>query len=482
MIVKELFARLGLKVDDEGFREGENAIASVTEKLVLIGAALGAAAAGFGVLVKQTAAAGAEAKETATRLGITTDEVQELSYAATMADTSIEELQQALIFLAKKGSKDVAGDLGKLADQIAGMDEANRIAFAFENFGKAGTRILPFLIEGSAGIARLREEAREMGLVLDGRAVDAADGFDDALKRLGFRLEGLRNRVIGPWLPRFEKALIRVEKVFAKVSKGLALLAKWIDLLAIAFGSTLFAAVLLSVGGFEALLVTVAAAGIELLVTAADAVIAWAAVAAPVVALAALFTLVAIILEDVYVWLTGGDSLIGELGQKWTKFLDEWFRNTNGDGWLVNAIKSVVAGIADLGEAVPQAIDFWIDAFGRFFSWVGDKFGVLVAWMAEKLEVPLGALRRLFGDAPAPAGVPATGPGGGLSSFGNGSSPGASAGASSVFKPVSPQFQASFTVNAAPGMDGQAVAGVVRADLDDWFDSKMRATAAAVGA
>lgn len=486
MVVKEFFARLGLDADEASFAQGDALLGGVHKALLGLATAAAGAAAGLAVLVKQTAAAGAEAKDASARMGITTDEVQELGFAARMSDASLEELQQALVFLAKKGSKDVARDLGVLADQIAALDEADRVAFAFENFGKAGTRLLPFLVQGSEGIARLRAEAREMGLVLDRDAIEAADGFDDALQRIGERLTGLRNRTIGPWLPRFEKLILKVERAIARASNALAAMMRWIDVIAVALGSVLLAALVAVAGGFEMIAVTAFIAGIEGITAAIGIASAWAAAAAPVLALAALFALVAIVLEDIYVALTGGDSLIGELGRKWTAFLDSWFNNTNGDGWLVNAVKALVASVTDLGASVPQAIDFWIASFKRFFAWVGEQFGLLTARMQALLERPLGVIRRLFGDAPAPDGVPAVGPGGGLSAvdgMGGGASPAASVGASASRVAVAaPQFAASFTVNAAPGMDGQAVAGAVRAELDEWFDAKMRATAAAVGA
>lgn len=485
MVVKELFASLGLQVDETSFKQADALFSTMEKALLGIGAAAVAAGAGLAVFVKQTANAGDDAKVAAARLGVTTDAVQELGYAAEQSDTSIESLQQAFVFLAKKGVKDVDAEFSRLAETFAGLpNDGTRAKFAFDNLGKAGKDLAPLLSEGADGLARLRAEAREMGLVLDGTAVEAADAFNDTLGRIGKRLDGLRNRVIGPWLPRFEKMLVRVEKVVSALSDALFTLSKYIDLIVILLGSTLLAAVVALAGGFEALLVTVLATGIELLVVAADAVIAWTAVLAPVAALAAAFALVAIILEDVYVWLTGGDSLIGEIGEKWTKFLDTWFQNTKGDGWLVNALKAVTASVTDLGAAVPQAIEFWVSSFKAFFSWVSDKFGVLSASLMEKLEAPLGALRRLFGDTPTPAGVPAVSPtGGGLSSFGGGASPAASATAS-VSRPIvsAPTFNGSFTVNAAPGQNPQEIAGAMRTEMDAWFDTKMRATAAAVGA
>ena len=462
MIVRELFARLGLDVDAQSFETAENRIAKLQLGLRAMGLAAGAAVGGLAVLVRQVALAGAHANDTADRLGLSTDAVQELGYAAKLTDTSFESLQQGLAFMARKGVKDLDKGLADLADQVAALPPGGeRAAAAMEALGRGGVDLVPLLAQGSEGIARLREQARSMGLVLSGDALSAADKFDDGLDRIGQRLRGLRNRVIGPWMPTFLKWLDKLEAVLVAVSDAMAEVAKWADLLAVLFGSALAANLALLVttlasaaGGFGALAASASSAAFA-------TITAWTAAAAPFLAITAAIAAVILIVEDLYTSLTGGEGVILPTLQRFGDRLKDLFS---------------------------VAVEFWRDTFTDFFRWMGDKAAALGDWIVEKVKIPVDAVRRILNGGASPDGVPTIGPDGAAASvapasfYGAGASPADSA---VVSKPLShmsrSQFNASFVVNASPGQDPQAVAGAVRDAMDQWHSTKMRETYAAVG-
>ena len=470
MVVKELFARLGLDVESSGFTKADGLLAGLDKALFQLGAVATAAAAGIAVLVKQTANAGDDAKVAAARLGISTAAVQELGYAAEQSDTSIESLQQAFTFLGKKGVKDVDAAFADIAEKFAAMpNDGARLKFAFDALGKAGKDLAPLLAEGADGLAALRAEARDMGLVLDSDAVEAGDRFNDTLGRLGKRLEGLRNRLLAPWLAKFERGLVRVEKAVISLSDVLAEAfaesVKWANVIGLAFASV-FAAMAVAAG---------------------PAIAAWVAVAAPIALLAATLFMVGLILEDLYVGFTGGKSIILPALKAWGQAFADWARGI-GDQlkYIAREAGVWIRGLGiDLVIGVANIVDGWVKAFTDFFTWIADQFGVMAAKAMSAFEAPLKALRSLFGSTPPP---PPVGPEGaptadasGASMFGGGASPTASAAASpSGAITVAPSFNASFSITTQPGQSPGDVAAAVRAEIEQWNNVQMRQTLAAV--
>lgn len=186
-----------------------------------IGAPLAASVASF-------AASGAAVDDMANRTGIGSDALQELSYAAGQSATDMDSLEKGLLkmqrtmveagegsqtardALAKLGlsAADLSGLTGdmqfeRIAEQIASIkDPAQRTAAAIAIFGKSGAQLLPLMNEGSAGIARMRDEARRLGLVMDQDAIKNAAVLDDGIHRLTMTMGAFKNAIgaaiVGP--------------------------------------------------------------------------------------------------------------------------------------------------------------------------------------------------------------------------------------------------------------------------------------------
>lgn len=186
-----------------------------------IGAPMAASVASF-------ASSGAAIDDMANRTGIGSDALQELSYAAGQSATDMDSLEKGLLKMqrvmveAGEGSQtardalqklglstaDLAGLTGdmqfeRIAGQIASIsDPAQRTAAAIGIFGKSGAELLPLLNEGSAGIARMREEAQRLGLVMDKDAIANAAILDDGIARLSMTLGAFKNAIgaaiVGP--------------------------------------------------------------------------------------------------------------------------------------------------------------------------------------------------------------------------------------------------------------------------------------------
>ena len=178
-----------------------------------VGAAVlgGAAILGFAVAaVKNFIEVGDEIQKMAERTGLSTEALSELRFAAEKAGTDLDTVEKAVkrmattLYDAELGlstSTDALAALGigleelqgldpeaqfiKLLNAIAAIEDPTlRAALAQRIFGRAGTALLPLLADGTAGFEALRQEARDLGVVLSQDAADSAADFNDALTEL----------------------------------------------------------------------------------------------------------------------------------------------------------------------------------------------------------------------------------------------------------------------------------------------------------
>lgn len=189
----------------------------------------GLSLAGLGALTKSFADVGDEAAKTAQKLGLTTQQWQEMAYAASFNDVTNEQLQdsynklnQSLISAARGGQAQaeafkklgvaLRNDKGELRatdslmmDVAEGLskleDGAKKSALANAIFGESGSKLLPFLNNGRKGLKDLRIEASKMGLVMKTETTKASEAFNDRLTKLGWRVKGLGYDIGASLLP-----------------------------------------------------------------------------------------------------------------------------------------------------------------------------------------------------------------------------------------------------------------------------------------
>lgn len=154
------------------------------------------------------------------RIGITAEQLQEFSYAATHAGAAPEDLEDALKDLGKHMAeiangldtsssaftlfqklgiemKDAAGNMRPveqvfldLADAIQrNEDPALRAKMAMATMGASGRKLIPMLAGGSDGLKQMAAQARDLGLVMSNDAVASAatmtDHMDDMRAVIG---------------------------------------------------------------------------------------------------------------------------------------------------------------------------------------------------------------------------------------------------------------------------------------------------------
>lgn len=231
----DLVARIGGFVAgmDKAARESEQWRNKVKKDLEVAGKALAAfsvvAVTALGVWIKNSIDAADEASKAAAAAGVQIESLTGLQYAADLAGVANEELNSSLarfnktIDQASRGSKlqaqafedigisirDASGEIKdvdtlllEVADKFSGYEDgAAKAALAQELFGRSGTKLIPLLNSGSAGILELTEQAQRLGLVLDQETASAAEEFNDSLTVLGKVSSGVTNRIAADMLP-----------------------------------------------------------------------------------------------------------------------------------------------------------------------------------------------------------------------------------------------------------------------------------------
>jgi hypothetical protein len=170
-----------------------------------------ASVAGFVALTKSALDFGSELHDTSLKLGISTDNLQEWRHVAKLSGVDSGSLNIGLRFLQRNlaGAASGTGDASKafqrlgisvkdssgqlkstdavileLADKFKGLEnETERTALSLQIFGRSGTEWIPVLLEGGASIAKIRKEARDLGLVIEEDLIDAADEAGDTWDR-----------------------------------------------------------------------------------------------------------------------------------------------------------------------------------------------------------------------------------------------------------------------------------------------------------
>lgn len=456
MIVRELIARLGLSIDEAAFARADMLIAGIGKGVMAFGtAAVAAVAIGVTALSKSAADAADHIKKLSQSTGVDSIALQEFAYSTDLADVNIDELAHGLQHLAKTGVKDVRAEVLRLADQFQKMpDNGAKVELAMDKFGRAGARLIPWLNAGAKGIADLAQEAHDLGVIFDTEAQESAEQFNDNVKRLSYSFAGLRNVIGAVVLPVLNRFVIRSIEFIKYMRANWTPMMHTVELtlrtLAFVLGGIVLAALTMNTAATISAVGWYTALGVQAAAAAVRAAIAWAAAAAPVIGLAAVFTSLLLILEDINGFLNGENSLTGELLKRFATLIDE-FTKKGEKPWLINILE--YAGWL-LSDAVSKVI-----LIKKLISEIPNVFSATADFVSAGGGVT-GAIAA------------------GTRLFGSGATPAASAATAAAARPVitgTPSFSVGdITINASPGMNPQDVANVVVRTMDAHFDAKMR--------
>lgn len=181
----------------------------------------------------------------ATISGLSTDQIQEMSYMAELVDVSLSTMTGSMSKLtramsnAQKGSEKESEAFRRLGvrttnfdgslrsssevffdviDALGQMEEGTeRDALAMDLFGRSAQELNPLIKAGSDGMRKFASEAHQVGYVLDSGTLDQLGALDDAFVRLGNLRTTIRNRLGSAMAPALERVLTKLTEFAQRV-------------------------------------------------------------------------------------------------------------------------------------------------------------------------------------------------------------------------------------------------------------------------
>jgi hypothetical protein len=228
MIVRKLEALFTLNTNAIQFKRASSELDKLASKAETVMKAIAGywAVQALQNFVVNTANAMAEIGKSAEYLGVGADALQEMRYAAEKSGLSVETLNDALKELqvravnaksgegeaveafqmlglkstdAKGNIRETIGLLEDVADSLKKLPtQSDRLWISDAIFGDAGAKILLMLKDGSLGLKKLRQEARDLGRVLKNDSIDGAERLNKALHRLKGSSSHVAQNMIAP--------------------------------------------------------------------------------------------------------------------------------------------------------------------------------------------------------------------------------------------------------------------------------------------
>ena len=236
---------INVRANAESAKKG---LAGIADKMKNVGrgmTVMGGAITGIGIASVATfAKMGDEVQKMALRTSFSTETLSELRHAAELSGTSLTALETGLKRMSKvivdandglAESKDALDRMGVSTDDLIGKapekqfeiltmglanmkDETMRMATAQEVFGRAGTQLLPMLAGGAEGLAAMKKQAHELGIVFDQETANRAADFNDSLTNLKGSMQGIAISIGGVLAPLLTDLADKMMGLVTKVS------------------------------------------------------------------------------------------------------------------------------------------------------------------------------------------------------------------------------------------------------------------------
>lgn len=395
-VVDELVTLLSFKTSPgtekaiKSIKDGIDTLKSEVTKWAAAATAAGAATTAFLLNASNKAI---ELQKLSQATNLSTDNLQQWQYAAEAVGASSAAVTSDLESLLKTMSSPIPGELNmelmmlgvsvhNASGQLRGADEVlkdvgdklNKMSSAravqwAERVGISNDTLM-LLKQGRQGLSELFEEAQLVGAIIPADAIERGAELSKSIKTLKTVFQALGNSIALSFAPNLKKVVDNFKQFLINnaefVRQGLGIT---IDGVSRGFGR--FWDVLVKIkDGFIAVLqpmqpflknmdavkvvaglVTGALAGFLALM--APAIIQFAAVGAAIAG-------VSLVIEDFITWLQGGESVIGDIVDAFSNWMDKFPE-------LKEDLKSVGQVFADVFGAIPGLIDKCIDKIEEMF-------------------------------------------------------------------------------------------------------------------
>lgn len=395
-VVDELVTLLSFKTSPgtekaiKSIKDGISTLKSEVTKWAAAATAAGAATSAFLLSASDKAI---ELQKLSQSTNLSTDSLQQWQYAAEAVGASSAAVTSDLESLLKTMSSPIPGELNmelmmlgvsvrNASGQLRGADEVLKdVGDKLNKMGSAesvqwaervgiSNDTLMLLKQGRQGLSELFEEAQLVGAIIPEDAINRGAELSKSIKTLKTVFQALGNSIALSFAPNLKKVVDNFKQFLINnadfVRQGLGVT---IDGVSRGFGR--FWDILVKIkDGFVALLqpmqpflknmdavkivaglVTGALAGFLALM--APAIIQFAAVGAAIAG-------VSLVIEDFITWLEGGESVIGDIVNAFSNWMDKFPE-------LKEDLKSVGQVFADVFNAIPGLIDKCIDKIEDMF-------------------------------------------------------------------------------------------------------------------
>lgn len=175
------------------------------------------------------------------KMGISAQAYQEWDAIMQHSGTSIDSMQRGMTTLAKaaENGSDAWEKLGLSQEQVASMSQeelfaatisalqdmesgTERTAVAQELLGGSAKELGALLNTSSAETEAMRQRVHELGGVMSDEAVAAAAAYQDSLQDMQTALSGIKNNMMGQFMPAITQVMDGLTMLFSGDSGGLA--------------------------------------------------------------------------------------------------------------------------------------------------------------------------------------------------------------------------------------------------------------------
>lgn len=192
-------------------------------------------------------------QDMADKWGITTRQLQEFEYWATLNGTTMEAMLNAMTRLTNQAQVNasafkelgisVKDENGELKDQkqlfLEVINALNKVenqtrknALQFDIFGRSGTEIAQVIEQGADNLQKLSDEAESLGIILSEKTIKSAGDFNDAMDKLKMQGRSAFAELIAgadgaeakfdDFIANLEEKIEILAPVFAKIGERLA--------------------------------------------------------------------------------------------------------------------------------------------------------------------------------------------------------------------------------------------------------------------
>lgn len=395
-VVDELVTLLSFKTSpgtEKAIKSIKDGMATLKSEVTKWAAAATAAGAATSAFLLSASDKAIELQKLSQSTNLSTDSLQQWQYAAEAVGASSAAVTSDLESLLKTMSSPIPGELNmelmmlgvsvrNASGQLRGADEVlkdvgdklNKMSSAravqwAERVGISNDTLM-LLKQGRQGLSELFEEAQLVGAIIPEDAINRGAELSKSIKTLKTVFQALGNNIALSFAPNLKKVVDNFKQFLINNAEffrqGLGIT---IDGVSRGFGR--FWDILVKIkDGFVALLqpmqpflknmdavkvvaglVTGALAGFLALM--APAIIQFAAVGAAIAG-------VSLVIEDFITWLQGGESVIGDIVNAFSNWMDKFPE-------LKEDLKSVGQVFADVFNAIPGLIDKCIDKIEDMF-------------------------------------------------------------------------------------------------------------------